>query len=128
LVREPCPCGVATRRIDHLLGRADDIFTYPGGIRVHPLTIRAPLGRHRHVVEYQVIQTERGVRVCFWANGPVDPSELSATIATGLRGCGLTDPQVTLEQVPELSRQVSGKLKCFVARSSAVSRSKGAME
>ena len=116
---EPCPCGVATRRIDHLLGRADDIFTYPGGIRVHPLTIRALLGRHRYVVEYQVIQTERGVRVCFCANGPVEPSELSATIATGLRGCGLTDPEVTLEQVPELSRQVSGKLKRFVPRATS---------
>jgi phenylacetate-coenzyme A ligase PaaK-like adenylate-forming protein len=113
---ESCPCGVASRRIDHLLGRADDIFTYPGRIRVHPLTIRAPLGRHRHVVEYQVMQTERGVRVRFCANGPVDPSELSAAIATGLRGCGLVDPEVALEQVPELSRQVSGKLKRFVPR------------
>jgi phenylacetate-coenzyme A ligase PaaK-like adenylate-forming protein len=118
---EPCPCGVATRRIDHVLGRADDIFTYSGGIRVHPLTLRAPLGRHRHMVEYQVIQTERGVRVRFCANGPVDQSELSTTIATGLRGCGLPDPEVTLEQVPELSRQVSGKLKRFVPRAPAMS-------
>ena len=118
---EPCPCGVGARRIDHVLGRADDIFTYSGGIRVHPLTLRAPLGRHRHVVEYQVIQTERGVRVRFCANGPVEPSELSTTIATGLRGCGLPDPEVTLEQVPELSRQVSGKLKRFVPRAPATS-------
>jgi phenylacetate-CoA ligase len=118
---EPCPCGVAARRIDQLLGRADDVFTYPGGIHVHPLTIRAPLGRHRHVVEYQVLQTERGVRVCFCANGPVDSSELSAIIATGLRGCGLPDPEVVLQQVPELSRQVSGKLKRFVPWAAATS-------
>jgi phenylacetate-coenzyme A ligase PaaK-like adenylate-forming protein len=111
---EPCPCGMASRRVDHLLGRADDIFTYPGGTRVHPLTIRAPLGRHRHVVEYQVLQTDRGIRVRFCANGPVDPAELSATIASGLRGCGLADPEIIVEQVPELSRQVSGKLKRFV--------------
>jgi phenylacetate-coenzyme A ligase PaaK-like adenylate-forming protein len=113
---EPCPCGVAMRRIDQVVGRTDDIFTYPGGIRVHPLTIEAPLGRHRHVVEYQVIQTERGVQVRFCANGPVDPSELSASIATDLRGCGLADPEVLLEQVAELSRQVSGKLKRFIPR------------
>jgi phenylacetate-coenzyme A ligase PaaK-like adenylate-forming protein len=111
---EPCPCGVAMRRIDHVVGRTDDIFTYPGGVRVHPLTIEAPLGRHRHVVEYQVIQTERGVRVYFCASGPVNLSELSATIATELRGCGLTDPEITLEQVAELARQTSGKLKRFV--------------
>ena len=119
VVPAPCPCGVAARRIDQVLGLAHDVFTYPGGIHVHPLTIRAPLGRHRHVVEYQVLQTERGVRVCFCANGPVDSSELSTTIATGLRGCGLPDPEVTLEQVPELSRQVSGKLKRFVPRATS---------
>ena len=61
-------------------------------------------------------QTERGVRVRFCANGPIDPAVLSQSIATGLRGCGLADPEVTLEKVPELSRQVSGKLKRFVPR------------
>jgi phenylacetate-coenzyme A ligase PaaK-like adenylate-forming protein len=116
---EPCPCGVATRRIEQPLGRTDDIFAYPGGIRVHPLAIGAPLGRHRHVVEYQVIQTERGVRVRLRTNGPVNQSELSAAIATGLRGCGLSDPEVILEQVPELSRQASGKLKRFVPRATS---------
>lgn len=116
---EPCPCGVAMRRIDHVVGRTDDTLTYPGGVRVHPLTIHAPLGRDRHVVEYQVIQTERGVRVRYCANGPVNTSELSAAIAAELRGCGLTDPEVTLEPVPELSRQASGKLKRFVPRTSS---------
>jgi phenylacetate-coenzyme A ligase PaaK-like adenylate-forming protein len=95
-------------------GRSDDVFTYPGGIRVHPLTIRAPLGRHRHVVEYQVLQTERGVRVRLCVNGPVDRAELAAAIAESLRGCGITDPDVVVEEVPSLSRQVSGKLKRFV--------------
>jgi hypothetical protein len=33
-----------------------------------------------------------------------------------LRACGLTDPDVTLKQVAELSRQASGKLKRFVPR------------
>jgi phenylacetate-coenzyme A ligase PaaK-like adenylate-forming protein len=119
VVPEPCPCGIAMRRIDHVVGRTDDIFTYPGGVRVHPLTIEAPLERHRHVVEYQVIQTERGVRIQFCTNGLVDPSEISASIETELRGCGLSDPEVSLEQVPELSRQVSGKLKRFVPRATS---------
>jgi len=42
-------------------------------------------------------------------------------IATGLRGCGFPDPEVILEQVPELSRQVSGKLKRFVPWAPATS-------
>jgi len=29
-------------------------------------------------------------------------------------GCGVADPDVVVEEVPELSRQVSGKLKRFV--------------
>jgi phenylacetate-coenzyme A ligase PaaK-like adenylate-forming protein len=116
---EPCPCGMAMRRIDHVVGRTDDTFMYTGGARVHPLTIEAPLERHRHVVEYQVFQTERGIRVRFCANGPVDPSELSPSIEAELRGCGLADPEVCLEQVPELSRQVSGKLKRFVPRATS---------
>jgi len=119
ILPEPCPCGMAMRRIDHVVGRTDDTFTYTGGVRVHPLTIEAPLERHRHVVEYQVIQTERGIRVRFCANGPVDPSELSPSIEAELRGCGLADPEVSLEQVPELSRQVSGKLKRFVPRATS---------
>jgi phenylacetate-coenzyme A ligase PaaK-like adenylate-forming protein len=116
---EPCPCGLAMRRIDHLVGRTEDTFTYAGGVRVHPLTIEAPLGRCRHVVWYQVIQTERGVRVCCCVSGPVNPSELSAAIAADLRGCGLTDPEVTVEPVAELPRQASGKFKRFVPLASA---------
>jgi phenylacetate-coenzyme A ligase PaaK-like adenylate-forming protein len=113
---EPCACGIAMRLIDHVVGRTDDLFTYPAGVRVHPIAIEAPLERNRHVVEYQVIQTERGVRVRFCANGWVDPSEVSASLEAALRGCGLVDPEVSLEQVPELSRQASGKLKRFVPR------------
>jgi phenylacetate-coenzyme A ligase PaaK-like adenylate-forming protein len=119
ILPEPCPCGVAMRRVDHVVGRTEDTITYPGGVRVHPLTIEAPLERNRHVVEYQVIQTERGVRLRFCANGPIDPSQLSASIETELRGCGLANPEVSLEQVPELSRQVSGKLKRFVPRATS---------
>lgn len=114
LVAGACACGATSRRIDHVHGRSGDVFTYPGDVRVHPLTIRAPLGRHRHVVEYQVLQTERGVCVRLCANGPIDHAELAASIAGGLRGCGISDPDVVVEEVPSLSRQVSGKLKRFV--------------
>jgi len=114
VVPEACPCGVAARRIDQVLGRMDDTFTYPGGVCVHPLTIRAPLGRHRHVAEYQVVQTPRGVCVRFCAIGEVDAGALATTIVTGLRGCGLADPDVSLEQVSELPRQISGKMKRFI--------------
>jgi phenylacetate-coenzyme A ligase PaaK-like adenylate-forming protein len=119
VVRDPCPCGVATARVDHVLGRADDVFTYTGGVRVHPLAIRAPLGKSRHVAEYQVVQTPRGVHLRIVATDDVDERALAAAIATGLAGAGLSDPEVTLERVADFSRIASGKLRRFVPLSGA---------
>lgn len=107
------------RRIAHVLGRSDDVFTYPSGVHVHPIAIRGALGHEPHIVEYQVFQTARGVRVHFRASGPVDERSLVATLEAALRRCGLVDPDVRLERVPELPRQVSGKLKRFVPRPEA---------
>jgi phenylacetate-coenzyme A ligase PaaK-like adenylate-forming protein len=114
VVPEPCACAVATRRIDHVHGRSDDVFAYPGGVRVHPLALRAPLGKSRHVAEYQVLQTARGVHVRLVATDGLDERGLSQAIAAGLAGAGLAGPEVTLERVAELSRVVSGKLRRFV--------------
>ena len=111
---DPCPCGVASRRIAQVLGRTDDVFAYAGGVHVHPIAIRGPLGRERNVIEYQVAQTERGIHVRVRANGPVDEGGLAATLVAALRRGGVADPDVRLECVPELPRQVSGKLKRFV--------------
>ena len=99
-----------------MLGRSDDVFTYPNGVHVHPIAIRGPLGHERNVVEYQALQTARGVHVRFLATGRVDERALATSLEVALRRCGLVDPEVRLEHVPELPRQVSGKLKRFVPR------------
>jgi phenylacetate-CoA ligase len=119
MLPDPCPCGVASRRITHVLGRSDDVFAYPNGVHVHPIAIRGPLGHERNVVEYQALQTARGVRVRFLATGHVDERGLATNLEVALRRCGLVDPEVRLERVPELPRQVSGKLKRFVPREEA---------
>jgi phenylacetate-coenzyme A ligase PaaK-like adenylate-forming protein len=111
---EPCPCGCAHRRIDQVVGRTDDVFAYPGGVRVHPLAVRAPLGRARAISEYQVVQTPRGVHLRLCADPSIDVGAVTSTVAFGLASAGLDQPQVTAEVVAELARLGSGKLRRFV--------------
>ena len=42
VLTEPCPCGRTTRRIDHILGRVDDMFTLRG-VNLFPREIEAAL-------------------------------------------------------------------------------------
>ena len=44
-------------------GRVDDVFTYDGGVQVHPHVFRSVLCRDRGIVEYQVRQTATGADV-----------------------------------------------------------------
>jgi phenylacetate-CoA ligase len=113
ILDEPCPCGTAFRRVDDIEGRSDDLFTYPGGVVVHPLVFRSPLGRERHVVEYQVHQTPRGAVIRFRADGEVDVAALSRRIADALVRAGVKEPQVAVERVEAFARQATGKLKRF---------------
>jgi phenylacetate-coenzyme A ligase PaaK-like adenylate-forming protein len=113
ILDEPCPCGSAFRRVDDIEGRSDDLFTYPGGVIVHPLVFRSPLGRERHVIEYQVHQTPRGAAIQFRADGEVDADALSQRIADALARADVKEPQVTVASVEAFERQVTGKLKRF---------------
>jgi phenylacetate-CoA ligase len=113
ILDEPCPCGSALRRVDDIEGRSDDLFTYPGGIVVHPLVFRSPLGRERHIVEYQVHQTSSGSAIRLRTDGEVDIAALSRRIADALLRAGVKAPQVTILRVEAFERQATGKLKRF---------------
>ena len=113
ILDEACPCGTALRRVDDIEGRSDDLFTYAGGVVVHPLVFRSPLGRERHVVEYQVHQTSRGAEIRLRADGDVDLAALSTRIADALGRAGVKEPQVTVVRVDAFERQGTGKLKRF---------------
>lgn len=63
VIAETCPCGSAHTWIDDVQGRLDDTLLYPGGLAVHPIMVRSPLGRQRNVAEYQVHQTCHGLDV-----------------------------------------------------------------
>ena len=113
LIDEPCPCGSKLRRIDDIEGRADDMFVYDGGVIVHPLSFRSLLGRERHVMEYQVRQTERGAAIALRADGEVHTAAIRDAIERELAHLGLRDPAVTVDVVNGFDRQSTGKLKRF---------------
>ena len=114
LLDEPCACGSAHRRIADIQGRLDDVFTYPGGIFVHPHVFRSVLGRYARVIEYQVRQTLSGADVLLRAYQPVDVQHLAWALESELGRVGCPQPLVTARVVEQIPRVGVGKLKRFV--------------
>jgi phenylacetate-coenzyme A ligase PaaK-like adenylate-forming protein len=109
-----CACGSAYARVEDVHGRLDDVFDYPGGVRVHPLNLRSPLGKEPAITEYQVRQTARGADVDVVAAAPFDAEALRASIESRLVGLGLRAPAVSIRRVDRIARQETGKLRRFV--------------
>jgi phenylacetate-coenzyme A ligase PaaK-like adenylate-forming protein len=109
-----CACGSAFAKVEDVQGRLDDVFDYPGGVRVHPLNLRSPLGKEPAIAEYQVRQTARGADVDVVATASFDAEALRASIEARLAGLGLRAPAVTIRRVDRIARQETGKLKRFV--------------
>jgi phenylacetate-coenzyme A ligase PaaK-like adenylate-forming protein len=117
LLDEPCVCGSKMRRIDDIEGRTDDVFTYRGGVVVHPLVFRSVLGAERAIIEYQVRQTETGADIFVRSHGSPDLGSLEAGIERQLAASGLGKPVVKVQTVDAFDRQATGKLKRFVPSS-----------
>jgi len=109
-----CACGSAYARVEDVHGRLDDVFEYPGGVRVHPLNLRSPLGKQPPITEYQVRQTAGGADIDVVATAPFDAEALRASIEGRLAGLGVRAPAVTIRRVDRIARQETGKLKRFV--------------
>jgi phenylacetate-coenzyme A ligase PaaK-like adenylate-forming protein len=116
LFDDVCSCGSAHRRMTNLTGRADIVFDYTGGVRIHPMVLRIELHEERHVTEYQVRQTTRGLSVKVVTERPGELDEIRERLARTLRTAGLRDPEVNVEAVGRLERLASGKLRQFVPR------------
>ncbi|HUW74836.1 MAG TPA: hypothetical protein VMW05_12590 [Methyloceanibacter sp.] len=112
---KPCPCGALYPLVTEVKGRADDIFVYPGGVRVHPLVFRTPLGQNPNIAEYQVHQTPSGASIGVVSTGPVDTAALRQALVDGLAKAGLQNAQIEIDLVDHLERhKETGKLRRFV--------------
>jgi phenylacetate-coenzyme A ligase PaaK-like adenylate-forming protein len=111
----PCSCGAAFPLITAVTGRSDDIFVYPGGIHVHPLVFRTPLGQNSQIEQYQVHQTEHGARIGVIATGPIDVAALKSELTQGLAKAGLANAEIEIDLVDTLERhKETGKLRRFI--------------
>jgi phenylacetate-CoA ligase len=108
----PCPCGSAHTRIADVESRLDDVFTYAGGVVVHPHVFASQVRRDPGIVEYQVRQTPTGAEVLV-VGAPVDPAALGRAIAAELARLGVPDPAVEVRPVDRLERQAAGKVRLF---------------
>ena len=68
-----CPCGSAHTMIADVQGRIEDIFTYQGGVTVHPHAYASVLRRDPGVTTYQVRQTAAGADISV-VGSPADPA------------------------------------------------------
>ena len=110
-----CSCGARFPLISGVKGRADDIFVYAGGIHLHPLVFRTPLGQHPDIAEYQVVQTEDGAKIGVVAAGPIDIAALRRELVDGLAKSGLSHAQIEIDLLDRLERhKETGKLKRFI--------------
>ena len=110
----PARCGSAFLKVADVHGRADDVFRYASGIRVHPLNFRSPLGKDPAIVGSQVRQTERGAEIAVVARATVNIEALRSILAQRLSGLGLCAPEVIVRRVDRIERQGAGKLKRFI--------------
>jgi phenylacetate-coenzyme A ligase PaaK-like adenylate-forming protein len=111
---DPCPCGSHMRRIDDIHGRGEDLFVYPEGNIVHPLTFASQLGRHPEIIDYQVRQTTRGATIALHTDSPVDATQLREALENDLARIGLRNPHVETTLVAALDRQQTGKVRRFI--------------
>jgi phenylacetate-coenzyme A ligase PaaK-like adenylate-forming protein len=110
-----CACGSAHSRLSDLRGRTSDLFAYPDGTVLTSLAVPFdPLEIDRAVIDYQVIQTERGARIIVFCAQPPDLDALHAHLIAALETAGLRSPEISITVEPQLDRLASGKLRRWV--------------
>ena len=90
------------------------MFVYRIGVTVHPHVFRSALGSEAALIEYQVRQTATGARVAIVSTDHTDVTSLENKIRDALVKLGLIHPDVSIDIVPQIVRQPSGKLKRFI--------------
>ncbi len=119
VLNRACPCGCAFRVIGAPQGRLDEVFTYQGGLVVHPHVFRGSLSVQPGILAYQVRQTPGGADIDIVpaaggaaAHGSV-AARIEAEVTSALEAVGLAGAQVRVTVVAALERTVAGKLRRF---------------
>ena len=92
------------------------MFSYDNDVKVHPMVLRLELHDERHLTEYQVRQTARGLCVKVVTDQPESVDQIRERLLQTLRTAGLRNPEVTVVVVDRLERLAAGKLRQFIPR------------
>ncbi len=112
---EPNPGPWAGRRIAPVGGRHDHVFSYAGGVAVHPIVFHSALDELPDVSEFQVRQTPHGADIVVRAAPDVALDGVRSSLISSLRRLGLSDPQISIAAVNDLPRKPdTGKLTRFI--------------
>ena len=115
---EPCPCGRHTRWLE-IDGRTDDILTFPGGVKIAPMSLYKILEEVKSIRRFQLVQTAQDkLELRLLADNP------DASFTEAVRGLteffeskGLSGLEITQSNVPPRADKVSGKFKHILRRS-----------
>jgi phenylacetate-coenzyme A ligase PaaK-like adenylate-forming protein len=87
-----------------------------GGVRVHPLTLRAAFLKFPQISEYQVFYGPGRLRADVVASGPVDTAEVERELAAALAAAGAPGATIAVRSVDALERDPgTGKVRRFNA-------------
>jgi phenylacetate-coenzyme A ligase PaaK-like adenylate-forming protein len=115
LTDEPCACGSTLRRIEDMQARFEELFDYGDGIKLHMHEVRTTLYRlETAMVDYQVFQTRRGLRVVLRARAGANITAVEDELRERLRSHGIAHPEVAVDLDAPLRRLPSGKLERYV--------------
>jgi phenylacetate-coenzyme A ligase PaaK-like adenylate-forming protein len=117
---DPCPCGRPFPLLKSIDGRSDDVLEMPatdgGTAKVHPLTLRSPLGGIAALSEYRIVYGAGELRIEAVLNGGADDEQIRRDIetrlGTALKEGGAQAPPIRVESVTAIPRHPhSGKHK-----------------
>ena len=109
---EQCPCGRTTRWLE-IEGRTDDILTFPGGVRVAPMSLYKILEEVRAVRRFQLIQrAEDRLELRLVSDDPENAfPEAEAALRSWLAAQGAAGVAIVPSREPPRADPVSGKFK-----------------
>ncbi len=113
---EPCPCGRSLPRIERILGRERNMFTFSDGSRIRPDMTRKEYEPFLPAKQFQVIQhTHTEIEVRYVADGSRQAADLSG-LTKLLQGLLHQEISVRLTQVDEIARASSGKFETWKSK------------
>lgn len=112
IVEGECRCGRALKRIEGIEGRLVDTIVLRGGRKVPGVSLtNRVIKDFAEIAELQVIQKTIDTFLLRFVKGPAFSSTSLDTVAKNLRAILDVDVSVTFEEVVELPRGASGKVR-----------------